>query len=1771
MQDIDVRQNHRITYVEPTNIVFRDDDTIKVSPSTTRINNPYEDYDIAVDLTIDVFDRQSCGGKNVDGDNISVVYTASRATESFFKGTNGVLTTNYTDINLITDSELNTEECLGLESLNISYQSWMYPEVTARFVDVRGSSVMIEEEENLHGDSSKKSMYKAFFSFPYPLFKLQVKGFYGIGATFYLTVEDVKISFDANSGNFVFDVKFIGMMYRIYTDMPMIYCCVAPYMTAASDYWNNNVTNKFVFINSNGSKTPMIKFPELQAKIFGLDTNVELKEIKSSQVSESENYDEKIELYKSVSERIPSETKDLDNIIIGNGILGKDGRVFFIFGDDSKWSDKKEEIKKYKESVEKCDNSYSTHFMEKFGGFFNNYTDAKHVKLKKNKNGEWDSDEDFEKYLTKEAQNFVKKSTNGNKINVYIVDASGSDFQSLKASIDAEIEVATKSKNATEERFHEEIDRKTEEILGFRPSIKNFYNLAFAHMDTFMYAYNNMLGNIKSQLDAQADNRKFAYFGITDNKNGDFSTDIESVYESLPPFPAIYTKKSTQTSVDNNGVHSQNRTVELWPGELQNGDDMEEVKFVKDLLAATKLYVTELDAVNEKQREILEAASGSGNTNDVNISFGFMNFIPLTPIDVGNFGIFSNPYNTARGLAMQESDDFDSTLVFTLVNRLFYYLATYVGSNISTAAKTAGIIEAVNLYKSFGCLNSKKFLTFLQQYILDDSGAEIKQSITSTSSDSTITSAWKDLTSGSSLYKVDNLNLLYNKHTCLPITTFSLNTVKSAYIDNSCNKSNAFVRTTNTNSSKTTTFSISDNGNIANEYFTQLDETINQVTKIKVSEEDKSDDGKLDLVTETDISALKSNYNTVFQNNPYPQDTFVKKNENGEFVLAESSNIVKILNYEESRENYYVKFPTYAWTQELSNAYSATRDIYGKAYMFLLNLKTNVEYFHLKFTKNGKVLKSSLLREAAILYRRMQYNETNTDIVTNTGHVIPGYDKIHTLSTEKRGFSFARSQDDYENYKVVYDYHYSSSRANVLVKYFKNWVNSKFKQISSFATINDGNRLLTMFAETPDGKNMKLYQDVLKDLFFSTVSVNELLINSLRERVSGGYLGDNPRPNTMFTTKGIMDIAIDGFVTAMKKIYKDINPTESDDLSNQLAQMDIEDPFKNKDIKLSTYITLKNLYDRWLCNPYKGENTWRYGVDGSDFNSFMYIDSLYHDIGYKILINTNRATELIASCMPSSELNASYGSSVKVSKSVFEYLAELAEHTGGFLIAFPQKIGMGSVVSDMAKMFKAIPYMATEEWKNDSSSFVYMYNYKPSEHLGTDQYKNDGIIDLLSEDIADSFNDSGYTVPAFGVTFAKQNQSFFKNLQLNTESTTVTEASLAAASNIASRGSEAPKEMSFFGQDLYKVRTSYSYECSFEMMGNIQVMPLMYFQLNNVPFWRGAYLIYKVSHSITPGNMTTNVTGVRINKNCLPITDGAVLESGGEVGASRSGDNYGSNGPMYQGQFVEDDTYIPQNTKDVDDFNPSLVNEKHPLICITPGYGPNFTDKTALWKMSYDMVEDYLIPKLKAGKYKDGTAYNVQFCNKDGNHTTNNTCSMVQTENYISKFGSKCVISVVPRFNTGSSNYFKVFYGGKNKSGTDVATPESEKLAKFFVSEVKEMLTKEKELKSATPGMFNKTESTGILMESKTKGKDFGTSLQCASVATYNWFDGYPADEICRKALTRTALAKTRSYKEKDSQGRFKISQGWLYSEEGMKTLANMHYNAIKKYIDSIT
>jgi hypothetical protein len=124
-------------------------------------------------------------------------------------------------------------------------------------------------------------------------------------------------------------------------------------------------------------------------------------------------------------------------------------------------------------------------------------------------------------------------------------------------------------------------------------------------------------------------------------------------------------------------------------------------------------------------------------------------------------------------------------------------------------------------------------------------------------------------------------------------------------------------------------------------------------------------------------------------------------------------------------------------------------------------------------------------------------------------------------------------------------------------------------------------------------------------------------------------------------------------------------------------------------------------------------------------------------------------------------------------------------------------------------------------------------------------------------------------VVGFNVDFGIRNQSVFYSIQLdqnNAAATTEANRVITDMGNQAGGRRTNTQNVSLY--NLYKNR---SYECRVESMGNAMIQPTMYFNLRNVPMFRGPYMIQSVEHTISAGDFKTFFSGVRMPIYSLPL------------------------------------------------------------------------------------------------------------------------------------------------------------------------------------------------------------------------------------------------------------------------------------------------------------
>ena len=439
----------------------------------------------------------------------------------------------------------------------------------------------------------------------------------------------------------------------------------------------------------------------------------------------------------------------------------------------------------------------------------------------------------------------------------------------------------------------------------------------------------------------------------------------------------------------------------------------------------------------------------------------------------------------------------------------------------------------------------------------------------------------------------------------------------------------------------------------------------------------------------------------------------------------------------------------------------------------------------------------------------------------------------------------------------------------------------------------------------------------------STKSILRLLYNennkamqSLRTLygLNGGFLvgrGTTERVglgnNEVTVTKGQMKGYLRGFLQRINDAQKIANKTNSEEVSISTSEV-------NRDYAVVLYYSLKHLWDAWLITSARDQFTIK-----NFFNKyFVFIDSFYMNVYNTIKLNPKLILDAYDAKDPS----------------LLSYMSNVIKDEKFLLFSLPSFAdsnilkGYGSTVSDyrahndmswkkenLAKLFTPIsfnemgpievnnvfvfiythPYSNNASENNDKKFDSYMITDTvkwpdalnretlPQKTASADRtfddndynlklHPNNSIPDDTEELVSARY---GYMMPCFGVTVNRGNNYIFKAINVSMESPKVTAIAAQTYDNILSKtGADSSRCILFHGQDIYSVYAQYSYACEIEMMGCAQIQPLMYFQLLNIPMWRGTYMIYKVTHSLSPGTMTTKFTGVKMSRYQAPYATG---------------------------------------------------------------------------------------------------------------------------------------------------------------------------------------------------------------------------------------------------------------------------------------------------------
>ena len=1401
----EVRTIGRLVYIEPNNIRselggirYGNGDNIAWRP---------EDLNISVDLQVIIPDRDSCGQTDI-GDNfivnISSADGTSREWQSFFGGTElkdkeKSLTTEYTDISYqeIRNNKAGGKENLGIQSIDIQFDSHFFPIVKMKITDVRGYSLMQPAEMQYKSDLEARKnkevpnkaceqFFSALFHFPYPRFALSIKGFYGNRVTFMLAVNDFQSSFNSQTGNFDVEISFIGHMYGFYADLPLTALLVAPYIGSTNggvnDYWSSQVGNG-IFTFSDGTEIPTIKdfilmYEKMDEKFKELQANDGNKFEKLTKVDnlriEREHLNKLSNEYKKIFYNIGRDADGKSYVTTQS-----EGNIILYFTDakelnPSSYESMSMAYNAYKDFMVK-NNENATIIAEPKNAVWNSKIPTKKPLYERLIDGSLLLDTQHEYYERLDETKDEKGSSILNKLtdtqkrkNLVLIEKDLEFEHNINERI-SEIENET---TALIKESTDEIQEVTKNILGVNPTIENIIRMIFAHIDAFMHAFYEVLGNI----DAKKKNGERLLKNIRGLSLD--STNIEAKGTEncfIPPFTTYYTTDQ-----------KTNERVKAYSDRISAISALDEVKFVDSICEA-------IDAVNENIEK-------SRNTDTVATITD--TWEKLSVLDVLEYG---NPYRKFN----------QNTPANSYVNEL----AKFVDSRFN------------NAMLNYTELTTEKINSEIENF-WKINGSDL---VTRTSRNAKIIEDLEKIT-------VKTIEKIVGND-------------KTEYT-----------------------------GNAPGFYF--LDET-------------NSTDGLSD-------DAMKYNWdykvNNNFLGNIYPevvlteqeseetpQKVYAREDKYGETIVAESRiyesefyfPIVPIYGkkgiqnyFKYIKDNGNEKKDDNAIADELISCLVGTDNVFR----FTKNISNKIQKsYNYNILSNGGVIvrmpkNIALFLGCAIANQSFKIAEDGLFY----------YDGTPAKKLKEDNITIERltKLDAGETLKNFY-LEWQKGEGKNIVYSGKTWADS-ISESAETKSVLFGEKI-TITPITRERAN-ELTSALIQ---LTNTMVDILLINPYSN-------GDRHNDLTMSFLKGVLE--------RMKNERQD----DSDNSNSDIALSTGKSGFSRELIKEQMYYTLADLYDKWLAgyseerfklkSPSEDEAITKDKLNGApnskgkhitEIENFMYIDTFYNNIGQIFLVD------------PKTVVDAFLRNNGETYTSALQAISDIAFNNKLLFIPLPVFTNLYSG-KDIASIFTPQGLYGKNEFsfrdmsRGIGSTYILMYTHEPSKHSftgkdvgNTTTYSRDyldladttGNINAIDiQDLNKTENGIGYTIPAFGVTFAKQNQMYFKNINVSMANPRQTDVAIQNTLNLADmekRGNTRNAAVTI-GQDLFSIYSNRAYDCTVEMMGCMDIVPTMYFQLNNIPLFKGAYRVVSVKHHIENGAMTTTFSGTRINKNAIPFNNNVI-------------------------------------------------------------------------------------------------------------------------------------------------------------------------------------------------------------------------------------------------------------------------------------------------------
>ncbi|MHA2009814.1 MAG: hypothetical protein ACXADW_11000 [Candidatus Hodarchaeales archaeon] len=1363
-------------------------------------------------------------------------------------------TTNWTDIGSQNSSGIL--EGFGIKSINIKYNASLVPVVDITFTDVRGSSLF---DVTSTDGKDRKSPYSIFFKMPYPVFRLSIKGYFGQKVDYCLHMVNWTSNFDGTTGNFDISANFLGFQQAFLNDM--------------------------VIGNIIGAVNTKNGFENLNKQDWTIDTDEGEKEI-SGDIRKLDDFFLKISRLQIDSEIAKADLDSFEELKKNNGILSilKEIRTFIgspITKNDSSSTKQYLQLEnqttvfqsqQIKDNNLKINNNYLSIrdfilFKSTNVAAFETYIDTFNTIAKQYKqylidqnisDGDLDDKEMYKSYKQSDGKNTkenYKKFLADGFDDPVILSSVLTSMSTSGGTIPLNSNYGGSSQNDNNgklnlTKFKELVDTNTFYKPNSFSANTNVFVIDFRQQRDLT---ENLIQSIEETIKEQ---KEKVQEELNDKIKENFKTEngfnpyiencfrilanntqsmVETIYEITKSAENI---SGRGNSIILNGLSSDIPTVitgddasksVAWPSiYIKNNDGSTDEVYMGATNLNTDLF-PEYDFVEEvydilvaKTKSLAQVTKASALKNGLDTD----NWFPINPLDYS-----VNPYIRYNSFTVES----------ILNNELISQFMTRVAilENYSCWDKDSGDPK-FGTYGKLDGINAKNTIFNVKVKSI------IKESIT-------------EIISNIDRLDTYEYNVFFTKNKIGPKVGQQYEIPKDQKIETG----KIDIQGGRADDVDYVLFDFQSPGDYKN--------IINNAKKLwgDITSDDKfkkivsgTGDNKNTRITEESIEypIQYSYYNNNNYTNFIPYNVWFKDISSS--LLSKNSNDVKTFGIKEigdvdqtgtTRTDGYINVtnfnksnPSNSCSYEdlltRSNLYDSQTSTYSKAYLLLSTLPFT--YFK---SAIDVILSNENYNGSRILQLPKYYIYFLGSVLWRNSEELDPID--FSMFPAGGSCNYEKFNDTKDNYFSPGDVTPTPIESNLLslpektkklfISIFKLWAESTiFSDFASNVDTYKGSDVANNEAKSKAGTFIK---EELNNL------VNMIILAPKIFTVDG--LTDGLK----VTIQNLKDY-IQGFET---------NFTESENNKDGDAKSKKQKSAEEKsEEKLAIYKYFKNINDKWVSDTDEAFNIC--GGSGKNLiDYFKFIDRGWRDIGNKAAFNLKSFLTL--------------GSNLD--NSVYFFTAKVLRDSNFLFQILPNYINYKNG-EDVAKMFK--PQTTLEDNNSSGPVFCCIYIGGTSQNLSIGErnnyyYRDDGMsfpnpndsTDIgknLSPDITDGnkVKDSEgipYSLVAFRVAFGAQNQTIFKNLSLNQQEHKETGEYFKALSDLVDKRGGTQK--TYKGTDLLSLFGTRSYTCKVEALGCMNIQPLTYFDLQNVPFFNGAYMITNVTHNITPNHMTTSFQGVR--------------------------------------------------------------------------------------------------------------------------------------------------------------------------------------------------------------------------------------------------------------------------------------------------------------------